>query len=350
VHEHARLALRDRGADLGARERRSEADRPARERLAHAQEIGRDRRVLAREHLAGAPEAGRDLVGDQQHAVLVAQRARARQIVGRVEPHAARALYDRLEDQRGELVAVRAQQVGEPAPVLLAARLVEAARGPFGEVLDRQRAREQAVHARDGIAHGHRAERVAVIGAAQREQTLAARLSARVPVLQGELDRDLDRHGARVAQEHALESRRREREQPLAQRDGGLVREAAEHHVRHALELRAHGGLDVRMAIAVDRRPPRRHAVDELAAVGEPQRRAPRALDRVQRRRARRRVGMPDGAAVARDQRMLGLAHPATVPLGLRAPRPSRPARRFAPTAAGALRLPDARRILDSTF
>ena len=232
---------------------------------------------------ARAPESGRDLVGDQEHVVLVAERAHAPEISGRVEPHAARALHDRLEDHRGELVAMRAQQRRDLADVVLAARLAEATARALGEAMDRKRAREQPVHPRDGIAHRHRAERVAVIGATQREQPLAARLSARVPVLHRELDRDLDRHRARVAQEDALEPGGSEREQPFAQGHRGLVGQAAEHHVRQPLELRAHRGLDVRMAVAVDRRPPRRHAVDELATVGEPQHGAARSLDREQR-------------------------------------------------------------------
>ena len=324
---------RDRVAHRAARERGGEAHRAARERLAHAEQVGSHVRVLAREHAPRAPEAGRDLVRDQQHVALVAELAHAPQIVGRVEPHAARALHDRLEDHRGQLAAVVAQQARELAPVLLAARLVEAAARPLREQVMREHAREQRVHAGHGIADRHRAERVAVIGAAQREQALAARLPARLPVLERELDRDLDRDRARVAQEYALERARRERDEPLAQRDGGLVGETAEHHVREPLELRAHGGLDVRVAVAVDRRPPRRHAVDELAPVGEPEHRAARALHREQRLGDRRRVRVPDHAPIARDERVVasasrghatrdGALRPAT-PRGLRLASPT---------------------------
>ena len=66
---------------------------------------------------------------------------------------------------------------------------------------------------------------------------------------------------------------------------GGRVHEAAEHHVRHALELRGDRGADVRMVVAVAGGPPRRDAVDELAAVGEIQPHAVGALDDERRRR-----------------------------------------------------------------
>ncbi len=45
--------------------------------------------------------------------------------------------------------------------------------------------------------------------------------------------------------------------------------ESAEHHVRHLLNLLLGGIYEHGMAIAVDDTPPRRHAVDEGASVGE---------------------------------------------------------------------------------
>jgi hypothetical protein len=61
--------------------------------------------------------------------------------------------------------------------------------------------------------------------------------------------------------------------------------ETAEHDVRHALELRCDGGADVGMVVAVACRPPRRDAVDELAAVGEVEANSVGALDDERRRR-----------------------------------------------------------------
>ena len=58
-------------------------------------------------------------------------------------------------------------------------------------------------------------------------------------------------------------------DQPLREPDRGGVGEPAEHHVRHVAELAAYGLVQLGHGVAVDGRPPRRHAVDELGAVSE---------------------------------------------------------------------------------
>jgi hypothetical protein len=121
--------------------------------------------------------------------------------------------------------------------------------------------------------------------------------------LESELDGDLDGDRAGVGEEDALQSGRREGEQSLAERDGGLVGEAAEHDVGQTLELRAHRGFDMRMAIAVDDRPPGRHPVDQLAAVGEAQSYALGRFHGEERIRLGRRVGVPHGAAIPLGER-----------------------------------------------
>ena len=80
-----------------------------------------------------------------------------------------------------------------------------------------------------------------------------------------------------------------------SQADRRLVREPAEHHVRHPPQLLAHRLVQRRMAIAVDRTPPRRHPVDQLAPVGQPQAHALGGDDRQRLgwRRGQRAVGMP---------------------------------------------------------
>ena len=66
-------------------------------------------RVVGGEQLAGAAEAGGDLVEDQQHAVPVADLAQVGQVARIVEPHAARALHHGFDDHRGQLVGVLGQ-------------------------------------------------------------------------------------------------------------------------------------------------------------------------------------------------------------------------------------------------
>ena len=56
--------------------------------------------------MPGAAEAGGDLVADQQDAVRVAQLAHRAQVAVGLHQHPRRALDERLDDHRGDLVAV----------------------------------------------------------------------------------------------------------------------------------------------------------------------------------------------------------------------------------------------------
>ncbi len=61
------------------------------------------------------PKPGRHLVADQQHAVAVAELAHRAQVAGRVDEDARRALDQRLDDHRRDLLLVGgedARQVG----------------------------------------------------------------------------------------------------------------------------------------------------------------------------------------------------------------------------------------------
>ena len=106
-----------------------------------------------------------------------------------VEAHPARALHDRLEDHGGELVRA-ANSARRRRCVPTASQRRAAARR-----CARASTREQRVHAGVGIAHRHRAERVAVVAAAP---SAAVRRSP-CQYCRRDLDRDLDRTGARVA-------------------------------------------------------------------------------------------------------------------------------------------------------
>ena len=131
----------------------------------------------------------------------------------------------------------------------------------------------QRVHAALGVARGHPEERVAVVAAPPRQQPVLLGEALRVPVLQRHLQGDLDGHRAGVAEEHLVEAGGRQVDQPAGQLDGGTVGEPAEHHVAHRRGLLGHRVDEDGVPVAVDRRPPRRHAVDQLAVAG-------RGLDR----------------------------------------------------------------------
>ena len=259
--------------------------------------------MLAGEHGARAPEARGDLVAHEQQAVLVAHLAQQREAARRVKAHATGALHDRLEDDRRQLAGMAGGQLAHMRCPALVEPGAEAGGGQLREHVLRQSAGEMAVHAGDRVGQGHRSERVAVVAAPQRQQPRALGVPQRALELQAHLDRDLDRHGARVGEEHSLEPSRREREQALGQAQRGLVREPAEHHVGHARKLLARCRIELRVAVAVDRAPPRGHAVDQLAPIAETQARAARALHRQRVQGGRQRaIGMPNALAVEREQ------------------------------------------------
>ena len=94
--------------DLGRAQRGRQRQVAAGQRLADAHHVRRHPGVLGREERAGAAEPGRDLVEDEQHAVRVARLPQHPQVAGVVEAHPARALDDRLDDHRGQLVGLPA--------------------------------------------------------------------------------------------------------------------------------------------------------------------------------------------------------------------------------------------------
>ena len=103
----------------------------------------------------------------------------------------------------------------------------------------RKSAGEHAVHPAEGIADGHGAEGVAVVAAAHGQQAPARRLPNRTLILKRHLDGDLNGDGAGVGEEDVLQPRGRELNEPLRKPHSGLMREPAEHDVRHGAQLLA---------------------------------------------------------------------------------------------------------------
>src|SRR6185369_16896237 len=88
-------------ASAVAHPERAELDVGAREALGHRDEVGLDAPVVDGEPLPGPPEAGHDLVGDEQDAVPVADLAQALHVaVGRDEDPVG--AHDGLDDDRGD--------------------------------------------------------------------------------------------------------------------------------------------------------------------------------------------------------------------------------------------------------
>ena len=180
VHQHARLAADAIPRATRARaERRGERHVAAGQRLADAHDVGRDARVLGGEQLAArAAEAGRDLVEDQQHVVLVAQLAQPPQ-VRRARRRACRRRPARPARRSTAASSPRVRARTAPSSAASHAGSTAPRRSrPAGAARTRccgSVAGEQRVHAADRVAHRHRAERVAVVAAAQREQAVLLR-------------------------------------------------------------------------------------------------------------------------------------------------------------------------------
>jgi hypothetical protein len=212
-------------------------------------------------------------------------------------------LQDRLDDDGGDLVRVllgEGSDSGSPGRQLrIVGRTVEPGRRLRSEHLLLQRTGEQRMHPVHRIAHAHRREGVAVVPAAHRQHPGSPVVATGNLILDRQLDRDLDRHRARVAEEHVLQRIRRDLHQPLGQPDRRLVRQPAEHHVTEVVHLILHGRVQHRSAVAVDHAPPGRHRVDRLdrpaGPVVELQAYAGRASDQPDRRRlGQRGVRMPE--------------------------------------------------------
>ena len=173
---------------------------PGGDALGHDQDVRLDAPVLDGEHLAGPPEAGLDLVGDEQDPVLAGDLAEARQEPGRWHDVTALA-EDRLDDDRGHPVGVDELVEGQVELGLPVAGAgigrVGATRRPIairvGGVVDAagQRLEMAPINVLRG-GEGHRLARPAVIAVTEAEDD---RPAGRDP---GELDRRLDRLGAAV--------------------------------------------------------------------------------------------------------------------------------------------------------
>ena len=228
--------------------------------------------VFAREHPAGPSESGEDFVRNHQHAVAVAQLPDAVEKLARPHDHPARALEHRLDEHRGDLVAAGLQPGLEVAEAVDSARLapevhraavaVRRVHAVDGEEQGGKRLREDRV-----FAHRHRADGVAVIRVVERDDPLSRRLALVAPVLHGELHRDFDRRRSVVRVEDAREPGGQHADEPFRQIDRRLVRRAGEDDVFERLRLLGNRLVQPRMRVAVDVHPPRRDAVEQLAAV-----------------------------------------------------------------------------------
>ncbi len=195
MHKDAGLPITHGASHMFGSECGRQRQVAAGKRLAQTHDVGADAGPVAGKQLAGAAKAGGYLVGNQEHAELVAQGAHPLQVAGVVEAHTAGALHYGFEHDGGDLLVMVRHQGGQLHHATLVPLGVETAAGGLHEMVLGQEALVELVHPAIRVAHAHGAEGVAVITTAQSNE-LGARRPLGVPVLLGHLERHLHRHRA----------------------------------------------------------------------------------------------------------------------------------------------------------
>ena len=212
--------------------------------LAEDDHVGNDAVVLEREHRAGAAEADRNLVEDQQRAVAVAGVADDPVIVGRRDLDVGAA--DRLDDHRADILFL-AEHVIEilGAAQVARSRAPEAAAAGIARrhVLGAGHQRPHVLAEHRFAADRDRVERRAVERVPHRQRLVPARGEPR------ELQRHPDRQRAAGREQHLAQRVGRERRELGGEVDGRLVREPARREGQ-GVERVPDRGHHVRMAVA----------------------------------------------------------------------------------------------------
>jgi len=202
----ARADLQERLGDVVARDHRAERRVGRRDALGRRDHVRLVAEAFAAEHVADAPPRADHLVGDQQHAVAVADLAHALEVAV-LRHEAAAAVLHRLEDHRGDRLGAGEldrllDRIGCPqrVAVLLPAIGVR--------VRDVDAARRERFEGRANLRQAgrcQRSHRASVVGELARDQLVTRVLAARLVVGLRELPRRLHRLRAARCEEHAVE-------------------------------------------------------------------------------------------------------------------------------------------------
>ncbi len=217
--------------------------------------------MLAGEHRAGAAESCQDLIGDEERAKSIAERARSCQEFARPDHHTAGCLQHRLDQHCGDRVSALRQGSLQTAQTIdLAARAFETQRTPIAvrrfdpnrlEQHRRERLREDR-----GFTGGHRADGVAVIGVMQGDEPVTLRLSEVPPILQRQLERDLNGCRAVVGIEHPGQPFRQDADETLGQFNSRTMGTSGEDDVFELASLLGQRFVEAGVRVAVNVHPP----------------------------------------------------------------------------------------------
>src|SRR5688572_27508281 len=140
------------------------------------------------EQRPGSAEAGRDLVDDQVHVMGSTELRDAREKAGRMHEHSRGSLDQRLDHERGDLARTRLKYLLDE-------------RERSSTTIGHERARDRETPHQERTEDAMKqldttdtdgAEGIAVIGVSETQEPLLRRLSSKLPVLEGLLQRDLD--------------------------------------------------------------------------------------------------------------------------------------------------------------
>ncbi len=220
--------------------------------------------VVAGEQLADPAERADDLVGDQQHVVLVADLADPLEVPGGRREAAAGVLHRLQEDGRDRVRPLELDGLGDAVGGPAAEGLEVVAQVLRSAVVVGVRHLVRAGHERlerdPGLGDAgdrQRALRGAVVGDAAADHLVLARLADQLPVLLGQLPGRLDGLAAAGREEDPVQVARRGLDQPLGQLDGPGVGVGPEREEGQVLGLlgRGLGQLDPAVADLHDEQP-----------------------------------------------------------------------------------------------
>ena len=242
--------------------------------LGQAHDVGLDPPQAATEHRTAAAEAGDHFVGDQQHAVLVANLADQWPVVGRRHDDPARAL-DRLGDEGRH--GVRAleldfplQQVGADLAQLLWVLAVGVAVQPRSVDVVAAGQQRLVVAPEHRIAVDRGATEVgAVVALAQGNELGAIGLALQLPVLASQLQGAFDGVRAARAEGHAAHVFRLQQvhQDPRQFLGAGMADPVEQLEVLQLIELGGDGRLHFLAVVANVDVPQPGHAIHQLTAL-----------------------------------------------------------------------------------
>ncbi|MNS81773.1 hypothetical protein D3C72_1154950 [compost metagenome] len=275
-HVLGRVGLHHRVVELVAADHAAQRNHAVGHALGEVQHVGHHAEIVRREVGAHAPEAGDDLVEDQQDAVLVADLAQALQIALRRQVPAGRTGH-RLHDDRGHVArVVQRQDAGFELDqrVFGPHRLRVVDVGMVHRVVDeahvvhaRQKGRAEHLAVARNAAHRHAAEAHAVVALLAADEHVAVALAARAVVGQRHLHRGVGGLGARVAEQHLVQVARGQRGDHFGRLEGLVVADLEGGGVVQRVQLLLDRLVDRLAVVARAHAPQRGDAVDHLLAV-----------------------------------------------------------------------------------